>query len=269
MVGWLAERRDAQIQLPKAEAGNRNSSDAPAWMVAIFVATATLHLMMAGTGWFFRYEAYLVALGLTVVAVPLWEFMRKLRQPRHWRGADWAGLAAVALLLISGKLLWDAGYTALRLTVPAMHDTYRWHYQMGAFVRRYYQGSALVVNDIGAVDYMADIHLTDPHGLADLEIGRALLHGRLSSRIIDAQARRRGATAALVDDNWLGFFGGVPRTWLPVGVWRYQNRVVLAPPGLSFYALDEASRVKLIENLREYSHLLPSDVEQLGQYVGR
>jgi hypothetical protein len=80
-------------------------------------------------------------------------------------------------------------------------------------------------------------------------------------------ARSRGARVALVDDNWLQFFGGVPRTWRLAGVWRFQNRVVLAPPGLSSYALDEAARAELIDNLRKYSRFLPADVEQLGPYT--
>ena len=147
-----------------------------------------------------------------------------------------------------------------------MHDTYRWHYQMGTFVERYYQGSSLVVNEIGAVNFLADIHCTDPHGLGDREIGRARWRGRLTSQFIDQLARSRGARVALVDDNWLGFFGGVPREWLLAGVWRIQNRVVLAPPGLACYAFDETAKAKLMEHLREYSRFLPPDVEQLGPY---
>jgi hypothetical protein len=244
------------------------------WMMLIFVATATLHLLLASTGWFLRYEAYLVALGFTVVAIPLWDFLHNLRAPHRLQLAHGAGFAALALLVFSANLFWEAGYDAEWMTLPAMHDTYRWHYQMGTFVQRYYQGSSLVVNDIGAVDFLADIQLTDPHGLADREIARALLRGRgqLSPNFLDQIARSRGASVALVDDNWLQFFAGtlhscVPSTWLLAGVWRYHNRVVLAPPGLSFYALDEGAKAKLIENLREYSPLLPADVEQVGPYT--
>jgi len=239
------------------------------WMMGIFVATATLHLMLAGTGWFFRYEAYLVALGLTAVAMPIWDFVRSMRPPRHFHVGDGACLAAAALLVFSANLFWSVGYDALRLTPLATHDTFRWHYQMGQFVEQYYQGSSLVVNDIGAVDFLADIHLTDPHGLADREIAHAMLRGRgqFTSPFLDQLARSRGARVALVDDNWLQFFGGVPRTWRLAGVWRFQNRVVLAPPGLSFYALDEAARAELIDNLRKYSCFLPADVEQLGPYT--
>jgi hypothetical protein len=241
-------------------------------MLGIFIATATLHLLLASTGWFLRYEAYLIALGLTVVAAPLWDFIQSLRAPHFFRLGNAAGLAAAAVLAFSASIFYSDGYNALWMILPAMHDTYRWHYQMGTFVRRYYQGSILVVNDIGAVDFLADIHLTDPHGLADLEIARARLRGHVTSEFLDQLARSRGASVALVDDNWMEFFAGVrhsavPSTWLLAGVWEFHNRVVLAPPGLSFYALDEAARAKLIENLRNYSPFLPADVEQLGPYT--
>lgn len=253
---------------------DQNSHSLEVWMMGIFVATATLHLMLASTGWFLRYEAYLMALGLTVVAVPLWDFIRDLRPPRPFYLGKVAGLAAVAVLVFSTNLFWAAGYNAQWMTLPATHDTYRWHFQMGTFVQRYYQGSALVVSDIGVVDFLADIHLTDPHGLGDREIGRARLRGagRLDPEFLDQVARSRGASVALVDDEWVEFIGGalrsgVPRTWLLAGIWRFHNRVALAPPGLRFYALDEAAKAKLIENLRSYSRFVPPDVEQLGPYT--
>jgi len=251
-----------------------DSSSAQMWMMGIFVTIATLHLMLAKTGWFLRYEAYLVALGLTVVAVPIWDFLQILRPPLRFHVGLGAGVAAVALLVVSGSLFWSDGYDAVWMTLPGMHDTYRWHYQMGTFVRRYYQGGSLVVNDIGAVDFLADIHLTDPHGLADREIARARLRGQghLAPAFLDQVARSRGASVALVDEDWVDFSAGalrsnIPNTWLLAGVWRFHNRVVLAPPGLSFYALSESARTKLIENLRNYSPSLPADVEQLGPYM--
>lgn len=287
------QRQAPEVQGPESGARNEGSNSVQVWMMGIFVATATLHLMLASTGWFLRYEAYLMALGLTVVAVPLWDLIQNLgsrvvawtsrpravtaktaMQPHPVYVGKVAGLAAVAVLAFSGNLFWTTGYNALWMILPGMRDTYRWHYQMGTFVQRYYQGSILVVNDIGVVDFLADIHLTDPHGLADREIARSRLRegGRLTSEFLDRLARSRGASVALVDEDWMEFFGGpfrrvIPATWLLAGVWRYHYRVVLAQPGLSFYALDEAAKAKLIENLRNYSHFLPPDVEQLGPYT--
>jgi hypothetical protein len=56
--------------------------------------------------------------------------------------------------VFSGNLFWQAGYNAVWMTLPTLHDTYRWHYQMGAFVQRYFSGTSLVVKDIGAVDFL-------------------------------------------------------------------------------------------------------------------
>jgi hypothetical protein len=236
------------------------------WMLGIFVGAAVLHLLLARMGWFFRYEAYLIAWGLTAVAVPLWELVRSLHWPMRLRSKDTLGWVAAAVLAFSAPLFWRTGSDALNSTLPALHDTYRCHYQMGLFVARYYSGSSVVVNDIGAVNFLADIHCTDPHGLADREVARAILSGEHTSEFLDKLARSRGARVALVDDNWLGFYGGTPRSWLPAGLWIFPNRVVLAPPGLTFYALDEPSRKELIQNLRDYSHLLPADVVQRGPF---
>jgi hypothetical protein len=235
--------------------------------MGIFVATGFLHLVLAGAGWLYRYEAYLVAMGLVAVAAPLYEF--DLRLPRTFRmtAGEWAGLTALLLALLTTNLLWSAGWDSLRIIARATNNTYLWHYQMGRFAQRYYQGSSLAVNDLGAVNFLADIHCTDFHGLADLDVGRAILLKRFDPQFMDALARSREVGVALVDDNWLGLFGGTPRQWALAGRWKFNDRVVLAPPALSFYALTEAARVQLMANLRDFSSHLPAGVEQLGPYM--
>jgi hypothetical protein len=70
----------------------------------------------------------------------------------------------------------------------------------------------------------------------------------------------------IVDDNWLGIYGGTPRQWLLAGRWYFSRRVVLPQPAISFYALDREARAPLIANLRDFSSRLPSDVKQGGPY---
>jgi hypothetical protein len=245
----------------------KRGDDPLQWLMGIFVATGFLHLMLARAGWLYRYEAYLVAMGLVAVAAPLYEFVQRL--PRTFRipAGEWAGLAALALTLLTTNLLWSAGSNSLGIIARATKNTYLWHYQMGRFVQRYYQGSALAVNDLGAVNFMADIHCTDFHGLADLDVARAMLQKRFDPQFMDALARSRQARVALVDDNWLGLYGGTPRAWLLAGRWKFNDRVVLASPALSFYALTEQARQELMANLRDFSSHLPAGVEQLGPYT--
>ena len=80
-------------------------------------------------------------------------------------------------------------------------------------------------------------------------------------------ARPRKSFVAIVDDDWLGLYGGTPRQWALAGRWKFSDRVVLAPPALSFYALTEAARLQLVANLRDFSSRLPDGVEQLGPYM--
>jgi hypothetical protein len=114
---------------------------------------------------------------------------------------------------------------------------------------------------------MADIHCTDFHGLADLEVAQAILQKRFDPQFMDDLARSRRSFVAILDDNWLGLYGGTPRQWALAGRWKFNDRVVLAPPALSFYALTEAARLQLVANLRDFSSRLPAGVEQLGPYT--
>ena len=94
-----------------------------------------------------------------------------------------------------------------------------------------------------------------------------LLQKRFDPQFMDDLARSRKSFVAIVDDNWLGLYGGTPRQWALAGRWKFNDRVVLAPPALSFYALTEAARLQLVENLRDFSSRLPAGVEQLGPYM--
>jgi hypothetical protein len=114
---------------------------------------------------------------------------------------------------------------------------------------------------------MADIQCTDFHGLADLDVARAMLQKRFDPQFMDDLARSRKSLVAIVDDNWLGLYGGTPRQWALAGRWKFSDQVAVTAPVLSFYALTEAARVQLMANLRDFSSRLPAGVEQLGPYM--
>jgi hypothetical protein len=236
-------------------------------LMSIFVVTSALHFMLASTGWFYRYEAYLVAMGLVAVAAPLFEFARRFPRTFRMPAGEWAGVVALALTVLTATLLWSVGYDSLRVTPAATNDIYKCHYYMGQFIRRYYQGSAVAVNDLGMANFMADLQCTDLHGLADLDVARAMLQKRFDPQFMDALARSRKSFVAIIDDNWLGMYGGTPRQWALAGRWKFDNRALLTPPAISFYALTEPARLQLAANLRDYSSMLPPGVEQWGPYM--
>jgi len=65
----------------------------------IFSVVTVLHLQFAGTFNFFRYDAYLVALGVVAVGIPAWELMKNLR--------DFSPLLSLGVLE-SGRYMYEA-----------------------------------------------------------------------------------------------------------------------------------------------------------------
>ncbi len=233
----------------------------------IFIATALVHMQVAGIGWFYRYEAYLVALGIFAVAIGGREFLptRIWRKPRRELLPKYAAVALVALILISPLCL--RGYDALRLTRQATTNIYEKQYQMGLFLQRYYTGKVVAAYDIGAIGYLADIRLLDLGGLADKDVAKAILDGSLNSVRISELAKGKGVSIALVDPRFWAFWGGVPKGWVEVGSWTILNNVVAATDSVGFYAVDPSEVELLRANLREFSNILPGEVVQSGEYT--
>ena len=50
-----------------------------------------------------------------------------------------------------------------------MRGTYLEQYETAQFIRRYYPGAAVIVNDLGAVTYYTQARILDLVGLGDLE----------------------------------------------------------------------------------------------------
>jgi hypothetical protein len=232
--------------------------------IALFVATAVLHLAVARVGWLYRYEAYLVFMGVTVVAVGLEEEKARLwprSAPLAWRAL---ALAAFAVLVLP---LAQRGAGALWRTPRASKNIHEQQFQMGSFLGRYYRGGVVAANDVGAIAWLSDARLLDLFGLADLEVGKKKLQGAWNTDAIRATARQRGVKVAVVYDAWFEKMGGVPREWVRAGEWTIIHNVVCGSDRVTWYAVDPAEAPSLIRRLREFSRLLPPDVKQDGAYL--
>jgi hypothetical protein len=216
---------------------------------ATFAAAVILHLQFAAVG-SFRYEAYLIVLGLVAIAVTT--------VPMHS-----AGLLMVAAAC-SLPIAWRA-VQATFSTPTAVANIYQQQYQMGRFVHDYYPSATVAVNDIGAVSYFGRGRVLDLVGLADMEIARARMADALEPSVLARRASDQDVELAIVYE---GFFAkGLPATWQKVGSWRIPNRVAVAFDTVEFLAVRPASANTLIANLRDFSKQLPQEVEQEGIYV--
>ncbi len=226
-------------------------------LLIVFIGTTILHVQYARTGWFYRYEAYLVAFGIVAVAVALdglGDRVRPVGLP--------AALASAAALVCAVR-----GVRSHLETPGAVGNIYEQQIQMGRFLHRFYPGEAVAANDIGAIDWLADLRVLDLWGLASREVAEAKLSGRYTTAGIAELARAERVRVAVIYERWLEAAGGVPPDWVRAGRWRVARNVVLGDRTVAFYAVDPAEAAPLADHLRAFAPELPPGVAQLGPYT--
>lgn len=243
--------------------GRRRLRDHARYSILILAGCMLLHVLFASTGWFYRYEAYLVFVGIVVFGVAATDLVPEQWQRRLTKSA-WPRYTVVALLGLGALYPFgDRAVDSLSDAAQATNNIYEQQYQMGTFLGRFYQGESVALNDIGATTYLADIRLFDTMGLATLESARARLNGRYADKDIYELTRADNVAIALVYNSWIA----VPAEWECIGNWVISDNVVAGSDTVSLYAVDPSARDRLLRNLRCFAADLPADVTQRGQYT--
>ncbi len=239
-------------------------------MLLIFIGTTLLHMQFARTGWFYRYEAYLVALGTCAITWALSEYFPR-RIPVAPELSTPARTALSILILLSALSLGTRGAQAVKKIPRATTNIYEQQYQMGLFLQRFYQGATVAANDVGAINYLADIRCIDMAGLGNMTVAREMRGGSYTSARVRDLARSEGVMIAALYDLRAAQRGNslIPPEWMEVGQWKIAHNVVCGNDAVSFYAVQPSAEGPLRENLKSFSSLLPADVAQRGSYLRR
>ncbi|HEX8098186.1 MAG TPA: hypothetical protein VF507_09125 [Pyrinomonadaceae bacterium] len=236
-------------------------------LLAVFVFTTLLHVTFSLVlVWFYRYEAYLVALGVLACGVALGEGLISESLRGKGLASTIAGAALSLVLLAASAALVHRGVVSLAQIPRATGNIYRQQYQVARFLHDYYDGQAVAANDVGAINFYADIECLDLWGLATDEVARAKRGGRYDARLIEKLARGRGAKVAVVYDSWLNEYGGAPEGWTPVGRWRIPDNIVCRDDTVTFYAVADSETDRLIQSLAAFSARLPRDMGRAGLF---
>jgi hypothetical protein len=219
----------------------------------MFVAGTLLHAQLAAVGWLFRYEAYLVATGVVLVARHLAD-ARADAMPRTTPGRLSLALAA----LVWAVPLCTRAVQAAAQTPRAVKNIYEQQYQMGLFLHGLPAGSTVMANDIGAITYLADVRLVDLYGLATQETARARREGRVDRALLARLAAPAPPAAVVVYRSW--FADAIPSDWIQVGTWKVPEEVVVADRTVTFYATRPADAVLLSRELAAFEPRLPPTV---------
>lgn len=216
-----------------------------------------LHLQFAATGWFYRYEAYLVG-AITAFAGCLYLKPACSATPRP---ADRRPrIPAVAVLACAALLLWPLGRRAcdsLVDLVPASHHIYRQQFQMAQFLKEQYgTGARVAANDVGAIAYYADPDLLDLWGLATIEVARAKRSGTYDRAAVSRLLEESDTDVVMVYTNW--FPNQLPDSLVAAGSWTADRGYW--GPTVSFFARTPEGARELEKRLRRYQPKLPGSV---------
>ncbi|MFX1472708.1 MAG: hypothetical protein ACFFBM_09415 [Promethearchaeota archaeon] len=236
-------------------------------MMLIFVSACLMHLQFGSIGWFFRYEAYLVALGVFTVAVRGRRFLSglnigSLSASTMQTGPKRTRLYAYGLIILFIAPLLARGALCIAWTPIASNNIYNQHYQIALFLDRFYTGETVMMNDIGCANFLSDIVCIDKWGIGTLDIGTSWLDGSISVDTIRIAAANHGVEIAIIYIDGL-----VPEEWEIVGYWTIRNNVAAYNSTVAFLAVMPSERDRLIANLIQFSSVLSEDVIESGLYT--
>ena len=225
----------------------------------VFVCAALLHLPLAKFGWVYRYEAYLVALGVFAIGLALLGRPDGADTPvRAGRGHGDAALAMMAVAVALGANRTLVSHAAV-VTTAAHID--RQHRPMAEFLARYYDGRPVALNDIGKVSYSANVQLHDLMGLASLDATRLRARGQFDRAHVNAWLDRDDVRVAIIYDSLFQGTAAFQDDWIRVGQWDTDGNDI-AEGRVSFYARDVASARELAAHMRAFEPQLPRRVSQ-------
>ncbi|NLI79212.1 MAG: hypothetical protein GX442_22555 [Candidatus Riflebacteria bacterium] len=230
--------------------------------VALFLVAAALQVEFGDIGWFFRYEAYLVVLGmltafpafLRVLGIPLGpgpnqEFQRPPPRP------------ARVLVLLASLLLFERVGQATWATPLAYRNIGAQQIQVSRFLRQYASSAPVALNDVGATSFFSGKPILDLWGLISPQVAMVRLRHAYDSAAIARLASEAGVESAVVFPEWFADYGGMPASWIPVASWRIPRNVVCGSDTVVFYAVSPATREHLETSLRRFSSSLPEGVQ--------
>jgi hypothetical protein len=231
---------------------------------ALFLGVEVLHVCLVKIEWFYRYEAYVVGLGLAAVfmaaceaaATTAWRDMVSASPLR--RRAIGACVVVLALPLVSRAA------EAILLTVPATGEVYKQQYQMGVFFRDHYAGDVIALNDIGAVSWLAPVEIVDLIGLASSDVADARRRNADDTALYAHVLQRHHAVAACVYEYYFSGSRALPASWRRVGEWDMGHHAAVSGERVTFYA-PPGHEARLARALDDFAPRLPSGVEYRPQ----
>ena len=238
--------------------------EAPTIWLTVTGISILIQLIFIDNNWLLRYTSYLVVMGLISITIGLYDYLPQNLSFNFTRGSwpRYLGLSLLILLLFSPFAVRTYD---ISIVPQSTNDIYEQQHQMALFLREYYQGDSVAANDIGNINYFADIKCLDLVGLSSNDVAQLREKNAFNARELDNLTNKHHLKIAIIYDQW--YKGDIPSNWIKVGEWTTPHSVTLGNATVTFYATSPENAVELIQNLRSFSGKLPKDVKQSGMYT--
>jgi hypothetical protein len=236
-----------------ALAGPLKRSVRHSYVLLMLIVVTFLQLTLASTGWFYRYEAYLVLCTVYILSLLVYSYKRDLL-PRVRMYPVAVGFLLFALFLPMAYRTAAAFTKAPR----ACLNIYDQQYQMATFLHTYYDDKVVAVNDIGAVSFFKKEKNIDLMGLANIKVARSKKDNYCTPHFLDSLSRSEHAGVAIVFDSW--FSDSLLSKWSKVATWTIPDNVICQDSTVTFYAIDKGQTGELRDHLHQYQPSLPFGV---------
>jgi hypothetical protein len=223
-------------------------------ILIVLTVCTLLHLSLASTGKFYRYEAYLIACSVLISSTVFFKYYREVFTTRF--ALISLGVAFLFFFLLLPVILRSTA--AFSKAQRACINIYEQQYQMGHFLKKYYPDSEIAANDIGAVAYFTNGNVVDLWGLGTTEVSKSRRGHYWNAEFLDSLSREKNVKLAVIYDSW--FNNEFENRWKKIATWKISNNVVCGDDVVSFYAVDSTKAPELTKDLQEYQSELPTGV---------
>ncbi len=223
------------------------------WLIfSIFLII--FHLIFAKTGGGFRYEAYIIAIGLIGIFINLVEIIKF--------GNNQLKNSVIILLIILIFTCAERAYKSFSDIKTMSRNVYEQQYQIAKFLKKNYNNSTVILSDIGCTTYFTDIKLIDLMSIGSIEPIKLRLVNKFNSEEINKLAKRKNAEIAILNKDL--FKNLIPNDWIEIETWKNNANLEYNMDKITFYSANSENTVILLFNLEEFSKELPENIEILN-----
>ena len=210
---------------------------------------------------YFRYSNPIIIAGIFVTGIVAFEYFKE----NIW----FKKVISFKLLFIPIVLIFFyKGYASYNQTVLSSNNIYEQQYQMGLFLKEFYNNETIAANDVGLINYIADIKCVDLAGLGTKEVLKSRLSDYFNTERIYDICSVNKVKVAILYESWYDIFGGLPGSWVKAGTWKIRNNYICGEDNVSFYAVESNEANNLFNHLKLFSVQLPPTIIQSGKYTG-